>query len=265
MKKKLHMLLFLLFLGVFCVSAWKLIGIYRTYEKGDSIYGKITDMVVKTETDTYQPQITDDPKDVEEKEKTKKDKMISVDFKTLKAKNEDIIGWLYIPDSAISYPLLQSEDNSKYLHETYDKQSSIFGSIFMDYRNHSDFTDKHTIIYGHNMKNGSMFGTLKRYSDTNFFKEHRNIYILTEKGTFRYRVFSYHVADASGRVYTTSFSDNNAYKEFLNLITGSSYVKTKLKATAKDRTITLSTCTGQEESRFVVHAKYMGKMVEKDK
>ena len=75
------MLLFLLFLGVFCVSAWKLIGIYRTYEKGDSIYGKITDMVVKTETDTYQPQITDDPKDVEEKEKTKKDKMISVDFK----------------------------------------------------------------------------------------------------------------------------------------------------------------------------------------
>ena len=269
MKKKLHIVLFCVFIGVFCVSAWKLFGIYRTYEKGNAVYGDIAEKVVKVEADAdadrYKPQVTDAPKDVEKKEKKKKDKMISVDFKALQATNPEIIGWLYIPDSAMSYPLLQASDNDKYLHQMYNKQHSIFGSIFMDYRNKADLKDLHTIIYGHNMKNGSMFGTLKRYSQEDFFRDHRNIYILTEKGTYRYRVFSYHVADAKGRVYDTYFADADAYQGFLSLIQGSSNVKTNVDVTKKDRTITLSTCTGTEESRFVVHAKFMGKMVDTKK
>ena len=260
MKKKCYMVLFMLCLGVFLVSGWKLYGIYHTYQKGNQLYDKIETDVVITVGTMPPSKVTDAPEDVDKEEP--EEEMISVDFDTLTKTNADVVGWLYIPNSEISYPLLRGADNDKYLHETYDGTSSIFGSIFMDFRNAADLSDWHTIIYGHNMKNGSMFGTLKKYQDTSFFRTHRNIYILTKDATYRYRVFSHHVADATGRVYTTSFADKDEYQSFLDLITQSSYVETKLAVGRKDKTITLSTCTGDEENRFVVHAKYMGKVME---
>ena len=259
MKRKVYMILFFLFAGVFVYSAWNLFGIYRTYQEGDEIYEKAVEKVVKTEGTMPPSQATDEPEDQPDKE-VKAEPMITVDFDALKKTNADVVGWLYIPNSTISYPLLQGEDNEQYLHQTYDGTSSILGSIFMDFRNQADLSDDHTIIYGHNMKNGSMFGTLKKYNDPAFYREHRNIYILTENGTYRYRVFSYHVADATGKVYTVHFDDTYTYEDYLALIMGSSYVSSKLSVTPKDRIITLSTCTGDEDSRFVVHAKYMGEV-----
>lgn len=260
MKKKCYMILFVVFMGIFLVSGWKLYEIYHTYQKGNELYDKIEREVVFTVGTMPPSQVTDAPEDVDEEEP--EEEMISVDFDALMKINEDVVGWLYIPNSDISYPLLHGADNEKYLHATYDGTSSIFGSIFVDFRNAADFSDWHTILYGHNMKNGSMFGTLKKYQDENFFQTHRNIYILTKDATYRYRVFSYHVADAAGRVYTTSFANKDEYASFLDLITQSSSIETKLSVGAKDKTITLSTCTGDEENRFVVHAKYMGEVKE---
>lgn len=260
MKKKVYMVLFVVCLGVFLVSGWKLYEIYHTYQQGDLVYEKIeADVVVKLGT-MPPSKVTDAPEDVDEEEP--EEEMITVDFDALEKINPDVVGWLYIPNSAISYPLLRGTDNDKYLHQTYDGTSSIFGSIFMDFRNAADLSDWHTIIYGHNMKNGSMFGTLKKYQEQSFFRKHRNIYILTKDATYRYRVFSYHVADVTGRIYTTSFADKKEYESFLDLITQSSYIDTKLSVGRKDRTITLSTCTAEEENRFVVHAKYMGEVLE---
>lgn len=260
MKKKFYIALFVVCLGIFLVSGWKLYEIYHTYQQGDLAYEKIAeDVVVKFGT-MPPSKVTDAPEDVDEEEP--EEEMISVDFDSLEKINPDVIGWLYIPNSAISYPLLRGTDNDKYLHQTYDGTSSIFGSIFMDFRNAADLSDWHTIIYGHNMKNGSMFGTLKKYQEQSFFRKHRNIYILTKEATYRYRVFSYHVADAAGRIYTTSFADRKEYGSFLDLITQSSYIDTKLSVGRKDKTITLSTCTSEEENRFVVHAKYMGEVLE---
>lgn len=255
------MVLFVLCLCVFVVSGWKLFGIYSTYRKGNQLYSKIEQDVVVTVGTMPSSKVTDAPEDVDKEEP--KEEMISVDFDALTKINPDVAGWLYIPNSDISYPLLRGTDNDKYLHETYDGTDSIFGSIFMDFRNVADFSDKHTIIYGHNMKNGSMFGSLKKYQDESFFKKHRNIYILTKDETYRYRVFSYHVADATGRVYTTSFADKDEYRSFLDLIAQSSYIETKVVLGVKDKTITLSTCTAEEENRFVVHAKCMGTIEEK--
>ena len=260
MKKKVYMILFVICIAVLGVSGWKLWDIFHTYQEGDALYEDVTKEVVSASDETAVVlERTDPPEDVEPEEKKQTDPMISVDFKKLKEKNEDVVGWLYIPNSAISYPLVQGTDNNRYLHETYDKQSSIFGSIFMDYRNSSDLSDNHTIINGHNMRNGSMFGGLKQYQDESFFRKHRNIYILTEDGTYRYRVFSCHVADATGRVYYVSeYEQKKAYQEYLNMVTQSSYFATKCQPKKKDRTITLSTCTGNDETRFVVHGMYMG-------
>lgn len=250
MKRKIQLVIFILCICIFGISAFKLYDIHHNYEKGDAVYRTIEAEVV-----TVLPTEKPDPK---KKKKEKKDPMISVDFKTLKQKNEDIIGWLYIPNSSISYPLLHGEDNETYLHQTYDKKSGFFGSIFIDYRNHTNLQDAHTIIYGHNMKNGSMFGTLKRYSDKSFYKEHKNIYIYTEQGIHQYKVFSYHVADAKGRIYTTSFEDKEEFSEYLKLAKQSSQIDTGVDVTTSDKTITLSTCTSNESSRFVVHATYVG-------
>lgn len=254
MKRKIQIVIFVLCLCVLGISAFKLYDIQNNYEEGDAVYNSIADEVVTVlpvEEETEQ-------KDTKDKKKTKLDPMISVDLKALKQKNEDIIGWLYIPNSVISYPLLQGENNDTYLHQTYNKQQSFFGSIFIDYRNNSNLQDAHTIIYGHNMKNGSMFGTLKRYSDKAFYKEHKNIYIYTEKGTHKYQVFSYHVADATGKIYRVSFEDENALEDYLKLAKQSSYLDTGVEVGTSDKTITLSTCTSNESSRFVVHAKYVG-------
>lgn len=267
--KKVKILGFVFFLGVFLFSSWNLFGIYRNYEEGEALYKDIEQEVV-TLLPTLAPEQAEisqkeeeDKDEGKEKKKQKKDPMISVDFSKLKKINPEIVGWVYIPNSEISYPLLQGTDNDKYLHYTYDMQKSVFGSIFVDYRNAADFSQPYTLIYGHNMKNGSMFGTLKKYNEAKFFKEHRNIYILNEKGTFQYRVFSYHVADANGRIYTTDIVDEEDFAQHLRLITQSSYVTPDVDVTTKDKVITLSTCTGSEETRFAVHGVYVGKYKEK--
>lgn len=262
MKKLIRMVLFLGCLGAFVISIWKLWGIYSTYQEGDEIYQQAVKEVVMVKGTMAPSKATDEPGDQEKKEEKNKEEMICVDFKKLQKINPQVVGWLYIPSSTINYPILQGEDNEKYLHQTYDGRQSIFGSIFIDCSNAGDFTDFHTIIYGHNMKNGSMFGGLKQYQNKSFFEKHRNIYILTSKATYRYRVFSYHVADAAGRVYQTQFSDQEEYKSFVELIKQSSYISTKVNVGEKDQTITLSTCTGKDTDRFVVHAKFMGEVLE---
>ena len=250
MKKKLHIVLFCVFIGVFFVSAWKLFGIYRTYEKGNAVYGDIAEKVVKVEADAdadrYKPQVTDAPKDVEKKEKKKKDKMISVDFKALQATNPEIIGWLYIPDSAMSYPLLQASDNDKYLHQMYNKQHSIFGSIFMDYRNKADLKDLHTIIYGHNMKNGSMFHNIRYFAEAEYFEEHQELYIYMPEKILKYQIISCYEYDDRHLMGTYDFSNEEIYAEYLEEIMKprSMYtmIREDVELTTEDRIVTLSTC-----------------------
>ena len=258
MKRKIQMIVFVLCIAVFVLSAWKLYGIQSNYKEGDELYASVEEEVITVLSDEEEEsEVEENTKNGENKKKKKNKKkktpMISVDFATLKKKNPDIIAWLYIPYSDISYPLLQGSDNETYLHKAYDGQSSIFGSIFMDFRNHPDFSDQHTIIYGHNMKNGSMFGTLKQYCDASFYKKNKNFYVLTEDGTYQYRVFSYHVADALGKVYTVFYEDEDAFQSYLNLVVQSSYLDTGVDVSTDDKVITLSTCTGDDDSRFVVH------------
>ena len=117
----------------------------------------------------------DDPTESETEEKT-------IDFAELRKINEDIVAWIQIPGIDVDYPVVHGEDNEYYLHHTFQKEANKAGSIFLPYRNRADFTEQRVIIYGHNMKDGSMFGNLKKYQDNAFRKESGTAYLyLPEK------------------------------------------------------------------------------------
>lgn len=120
-------------------------------------------------------------------------KKATVNFEGLNAINEDVIGWLFFENESISYPILYSGDNEYYLHRTLDRADSESGSLFLDEKNNPLLDDKVSIIYGHNMKNSSMFGKLRQYKEKDdYYKDHQYFQVLTEGGkVYRYQVFSY--------------------------------------------------------------------------
>ncbi|PKM73183.1 MAG: SrtB family sortase [Firmicutes bacterium HGW-Firmicutes-16] len=180
---------------------------------------------------------------------------VSVDFESLTKTNPDVVGWLYIPDTDINFPLLRAADNWKYLSLSYNLQSTNSGSIFMDFRNSVDLSDDNTLIYGHNMKSGGMFGKLKEFGVSDYLTEHPDFYVFTETQVFKYRIFSAYKTQADSPSYTLSFSEDPDYKGFIDYIkdcTGENITDTPEENTPL---ITLSTCTsGQRSGRFVVHA-----------
>lgn len=169
---------------IFCYAAFNLYHIYTEYKKGTDEYNSISEMAV-TERD---------PDQVEEMNQPDEQPVapVSVDFDSLRSINEDVIGWIYmeaLPE--ISYPVVQGEDNNFYLHQTYEKNYNFAGTIFIDYENKRDFSDCNTLVYGHNMKNGSMFGMLKKYrADETLYNASKYFWILTPEKDYRYEIIA---------------------------------------------------------------------------
>ena len=181
--------------------------------------------------------------------------MFSVDFEYLQSINSDIIGWIVWENEDISYPLLYSGDNSKYLSTSFDGRELSSGSIFLDGRNDSSFSDQHNIIYGHNMKNLSMFGKLKYYkTDDSYYSEHQYIQILLPDRTERYQIFSFNTVSSSSIVYNVDYTNSEEIEEFLNYIELASYTATGIDVDSEDKILSLSTCTADEDKRFVINA-----------
>ncbi len=179
----------------------------------------------------------------------------SVDFEYLQSINSDIIGWIVWENEDISYPLLYSGDNSKYLSTSFDGRELSSGSIFLDGRNDSSFSDQHNIIYGHNMKNLSMFGKLKYYkTDDSYYSEHQYIQILLPDRTERYQIFSFNTVSSSSIVYNVDYTNSEEIEEFLNYIELASYTATGIDVDSEDKILSLSTCTADEDKRFVINA-----------
>ena len=176
-------LVFLAALAVFCFSGYKLIGIYLDYKTGTDEYRDLqqyTTEITKTPetpapTKTEEPQAESEPAEPSEPEPEPlsypTEPPLAVDFESLKAINPDVKGWLYIEALDISYPVVQGPDNDAYLHTTYEGTSNFAGSIFLDYQNQGDFSDGNTIVYGHNMKNLSMFGKLKQMKEQEKYRD----------------------------------------------------------------------------------------------
>ncbi len=181
--------------------------------------------------------------------------MYTVDFATLDTINPDIVGWVAWENEDISYPILYSGDNSTYLDTSFDGKELDSGSIFLDGRNTFSFDDDHNIVYGHNMKNLSMFGKLRYYKeDDSYYDDHKYIQVILPDRTERYEIFAYNTVKADSIVYNVSYDSVEDYAEFINYICLASYNPTGIYVTTDDKILTFSTCTSSDDKRFVVHA-----------
>ena len=172
-----------------------------------------------------------------------------------KINNEDVVGWIIMNQNKINYPILKSNDNNFYLTRDYNKKHNQSGSIFMDYRN-NDFKDKNTVIYGHSMLDGTMFGSLREMFKKSYFDTKNNNYIkiydLNSK-EITYQIFSYYIIDTENYYITTTFTTEEQYKIFIDRITKRSYKNFNIKIDTTDQILTLSTCSSNNK-RKVLHA-----------
>ena len=184
------------------------------------------------------------------------DALRNMDFEALREVNSDVLGWIVIPGTAISYPLVQGEDNQYYLKHTWKKWTSVVGSIFLECRNSADLSDFNTIIYGHRMNNGSMFASLKYYKKQSYWAQHPYVYITDSSGSYKYEIFAAYEVSTSGSAYQIGFSGDESKQAFLDDCMGQSVIETGVTPTIQDRILTLSTCTGNgHATRWVVQAR----------
>lgn len=201
----------------------------------------------------YVPDADDETADEQETTHTAPDELLSVDFDTLQSVNPDIRAWLYMSGSSIHYPVLQAEDNSTYLYRLADGSSNAHGSLFIDCRNAGDFSDWNTLIYGHNMKDGSMFGGLKKYRKQAYYDAHPEMTLFTPEKTYRMEIFAAVTTDVSAAVYRVPAAREER-DELVQWAQRNSEIECDVSIGTEDRIVTLSTCTDGDDDRFVVLA-----------
>lgn len=238
-------IILVLAIAVFLFSGYKLYTIYSEYNKGDNEYESIIAEVITLETS-------------EEKEEsdTESQTVFKVDFEKLQSINKEVVGWIRFDNpEKISYPIVRGSDNDKYLKTTVEGKKNSSGSIFMDANNAGDFSDKNTFIYGHNMKNGSMFGQLRKYKNADFYKENPYFYIYTPDGQeVKYQVYAVCIVEDTSESYQKFYADDNDYLAYLKHIKKISRYDTGVEVNAQSQLVSLSTCTNVTETqRLLVH------------
>lgn len=260
-KKKNYASLILLLasLAVFAFAAWKLFGIYAEYHQGTETYEELQDYVHKP-VENVDPSPSEDGTS-EEGTQNDGEGYLQVDFEGLKKVNPDIIAWIQIPALDISYPVVQGNDNYYYLHHMFDGQANKNGSVFVDYHNQPDFTDSNTIIYGHNMKNGSMFGTLDRYQDQNLCQQYPYFYIYVPGAVLEYQIISCYAGRNGSAGYTYSFPEPEDFQKFVDTVLSYSGYDMGVAVADTDHIVTLSTCVNTDRNyRYLVHGKLLKKI-----
>ncbi len=185
---------------------------------------------------------------------------IPIDFEELWETNPDVYAWIVIPGTDINYPILQHPtDDSYYLNHNIDGSTGRPACIYTESLNSKDFTDNNTVIYGHNMRNGTMFAQLHKFEDKDFFDEHREIIIYLPDKVLHYKIFAVHNYDDRHLLYSFDFSDKAVYKDYLESIFSiddmNANIDTEMTVTENDKIITLATCVYKKPSlRFHVQA-----------
>ena len=265
MKKTGKRVLSVLLAAVCIISGGLYTGYLLDYGSGDSVYAQAQNLALQepgnavleetlSEQTDSQPHwvpapVSDDP-NMEE--------MAKKNLTALRQTNEDVIGWIWIPDSRISYPVMQGEDNDFYLDHTWNREKNAVGSIFMEWQNQPDFSEFHTILYGHNMKNKAMFSQLHNYQDIRFRDSHPYVYILTDAGVYRYEVFSCYQAEVDSDTYQFGMQWDKTKEDYIRRAIKKSVIDCGITPSVTDRILTLSTCSGLggiagTENRWVVH------------
>ncbi|NMD72454.1 class B sortase [Bacillus sp. DNRA2] len=170
--------------------------------------------------------------------------------------NKDYVGWIDISETTVNYPIVKGGDNEFYLTHNFYQDTDFAGAIFMDSQNSSGTLDKNTIIYGHNMKDKSMFGSLQNYLDQDFFEKHKNVTIKNlNDHTYIWEIFSVYETTKVDWM-KTHFENNSDFTAFLKTIENRSIIQSKTEIKEDDTLLTLSTCTkSNDDRRLIIHAK----------
>lgn len=232
MKKTICVILVLVFAAVIVYSCYRIWGIQADYKKEAELHGAVME---------YRPE---DPSE-----------FVNQSVIDLQAKYPDAAGWLTVPGTNVDYPFVQGKDNGYYLRRDIDGNDAAAGTIFMDSRCARDFTSRNTILYGHHMKNSSMFGTLKAFNDKSFYENNRQGVIYLPRSTLTLEIFAYMVIDPSTEkeIYNPALSDT-----YFDCVQQNAKHYRDIGITTEDRIVTLSTCAYEfDNARMVLLARVL--------
>lgn len=244
MKKKLssvlYFMLMAILIGVFCFSAWKLISGLKSYNDDKEAYEELEQFV----------SVPDEP--VDEVQQESGFQIPNVDFDSLMQINKDCVGWIYVPDTKISYPVVHTTNNDYYLYRLFNRKHGISGTVFMDARNDSDMHQRHSILYGHHMKNGTMFADAENYEDQLYADDHPVGYYITPEKSYEITFFAGYLTDAYNDSWDLDFTDSE-FADWISRAKQRSHFYTDITPGNEDRIITLSTCSYDiADGRFVL-------------
>ncbi|MGL5254551.1 MAG: class B sortase [Brevinema sp.] len=227
--------------GVLFFCGFKIYQIYWEYKDGSDVYEEIEEYI----------NIPEDPEETVGEAEDEDSEYI--DFSKLQEMYPDIVGWIQIPELGISYPILQGKNNSFYLNHLPTGEAGRCGSIFLDCNNDPNFGDTNSIVYGHHMKDGTMFAALKHYKE---LSQTTYLYVYTPYDVLQYQVISAYQGSTANRAYTYYFPEEKDVLEFHKFVLGKTEIRTVVESSLEDKFITLSTCDNQSNSgRFIIHGK----------
>lgn len=260
--KIICIILLIILIGIVAVWGYRIIVENRANSKYEEIQNTVNSaakqaeteaVIIETETEEETETETEEVQnafDIPEK---------NLDWVSLYAENKDIYAWIYIPGTQVDYPVLQSaSDDTYYLNHNIDGSYGKPGCIYTEKINSKDFTNYNTVLYGHNMKNGEMFGCLHDYEDKTFFDENPYVYVYTEEKTYVYEIFAAYTATNAHILNTNDFSTQEGFADYLDnvvynkALTGN--FRNDTRVTSDNRIITLSTCTSNSSKRWLVQA-----------
>lgn len=263
MKRKIPLILLcLLFLGIAGYSGSRLYAEWTEYRVGEAAYEELTQYIHLDTTPPTEmaqsPEETNTPReipteDIEPTEAPDDTNWPVVDFDALLAINPDVVAWIYIEGTNINYPVVQGQDNSYYLNRLLDGTYNGAGTIFLDYRNKSDLSDRNSVLYGHHMQNGTMLHQITKYKEQSFYDEHPVCLVMTPNGNYKLEFFAGYVIDMNSQAWKMEFASDEEYTQWLDDAISRSTFTSTVQPTAQDRVVTFSTCTYEyNDARFVL-------------
>lgn len=256
LRRILHILMVLCAAGIF-YSAFILVSDNREYAAGDAAYQQVCQIRKSSEpaADRNASQQATGEALTGEKLNEQSD---SLDFSILEKINPDVVAWITAEDTEIDYPVVLGTDNDYYLRHLFTGERNKLGAIFMDYRNHGDFSDKNTILYGHNMKDGSMFSSLTKYKDQSYYDSFPTMVLYTPIGDFKIELFAGIIVNGDYESIQIDIKDDQDFQNYIDLLKKASSFKSDTVLNADDRIITLCTCSHEfNNARYALFGKLM--------
>ena len=253
----------LILAGIAIFSGYEIITTLAEYKAGEDAYNDLQQYVsvVEPTEQTKDPSGQTEPDSTGnggDKEVTVPVQMeeapgIHVDFNALKKINPDVVGWIYLEDSKVNFPVAQGDDNQEYLYWLINGDYNSSGTPFVDYRNAWDFSDRNTIIYGHNMNNGAMFADIHKYEDQEYYDSHPVIWLLTPKQTYKLEIFAGYRTGLDADAWKMFFVSDDEFMGWVDTAIEKSAFESDVIPTVDDRIVTLSTCSDSaNQIRFVL-------------